>query len=135
MNRKILILIFGILILSNCKQKSGIEYSFADVQVNKSDYYLTLPIGIEKNQVDTYEEGFYQYFVYSDKSYVTILRGGNATLELPENENPEIHSRKESIDGVRMVYGNVTNERKAEFDKAFDLMKENGIKKNKKPDA
>ena len=135
MNIKNLILIFGILILSNCKQKRGIEYSFADVQVNKSDYYLTLPIGIEKNQVDTYEEGFYQYFVYSDKSYVTILRGGNATLELPENENPEIHSRKENIDGVRMVYGNVTSERKAEFDKAFDLMKENGIKKNKKPDA
>lgn len=81
MNNKILILIFGILILSNCKQKNGIEYSFDEVQVNKSNYYLTLPIGIEKNQVDTYEEGIYQYFIYSDKSYVAILRGGNATLE------------------------------------------------------
>ncbi|TVZ59231.1 hypothetical protein NA63_1758 [Flavobacteriaceae bacterium MAR_2010_105] len=129
MNRKIFILIFGILILSNCKQKSGIEYSFADVQINKSDYYLTLPIGIKKNEVDNYTEGFYQHFIYSDNSYVIILRGGNATLELPENKNSETHSRKESIDGIRMVYGNVKAERKSEFDKAFDLMKENGIKK------
>ena len=129
MNRKIFILIFGILILSNCKQKSGIEYSFADFQINKSDLYLTLPIGIKKNEVDSYTEGFYQHFIYSDNSYVIILRGGNATLELPENENSETHSRKESIDGIRIVYGNVITERKAEFDKAFDLMKEHGIKK------
>tara|TARA_R110002124_G_scaffold285930_1_gene465402 strand:+ start:77 stop:469 length:393 start_codon:yes stop_codon:yes gene_type:complete len=129
MNRKIFILIFGILILSNCKQKSGIEYSFADVQVNKSDYYLTLPLGIEKNQVDSYEEGFYQYFVYSDKSYVAILRGGNAELIEPENNKPDFHSRGQSVDGIRMIYGNVKSERKTEFDKAFDLMKENGIKK------
>ena len=129
MNKKYLILILGILILLSCKLKSGIENSFVDVQINNSDYYLTLPIGIEKNQIDSYEEGFYQYFVYSDQSFVTILKGGNATLELPENENSETHSRKESIDGIRMIYGNVTSERKAEFDKAFDLMKETGIKK------
>ena len=129
MNRKIFILIFGILILLSCKHKSGIEYSFEDVQINKSDFYLTLPVGIEKNQIYSYEEGFYQYFVYSDKSYVAILRGGNATLELPENENSETHSRKESIDRIRMIYGNVKSERKAEFDAVFDLMKENGIKK------
>ncbi|WP_407556299.1 hypothetical protein [Winogradskyella sp. 4-2091] len=94
-----------------------------------SDYYLTLPIGIEKNQVESYEEGFYQDFVYSDNSYVIILRGGNAGLELPKNENSETHSRKEYIDGTEMVYGNVKTERKAEFDKAFDIMKENGLKK------
>ncbi|RIA09723.1 hypothetical protein OE09_1569 [Flavobacteriaceae bacterium MAR_2010_72] len=129
MNRKVLILILGILILSNCKQNDGIEYSFEDVQVNKSDYYLTLPIGIEKNQIDSYEEGFYQYFIYSDKSYVAILRGGNATLELPKNENSETHSREQSVDRIRMIYGNVKTERKAEFDKAFDLMNENGLKK------
>ena len=129
MNRKIFILIFGILILSNCKKKSGIEYSFADVQINTSDYYLTLPTGITKNKTDSYEEGFYQHFVYSDNSYVTILRGGNAELELPKSDNAEIHSRYESIDRIRIVYGNVKPERKAEFDKAFDLMKENGIKK------
>ncbi len=129
MNRKVFILIFGFLILLNCKQKSGIEYSLADVQINKSDYYLTLPIGIEKNQIDSYEEGFYQYFIYSDKSYVAILRGANATLELPENENSETHSREQSVDRIRMIYGNVKTQRKAEFDKAFDLMKENGLKK------
>lgn len=129
MNKKIIILIFGILILLSCKQNSGIEYSFEDVQINKSDYYLTLPIGIEKKQIDSYEEGFYQYFIYSDNSYVAILRGGNATLELPENENSETHSREQSVDRIRMIYGNVKTERKAEFDKAFDLMKENGLKK------
>ena len=129
MNTKNLILIFGIIILVNCKPKSEIEYSFAEVQVYKSDYYLTLPSGIKKNNVNTYTEGFYQDFVYSDNSYVIILRGGNAGLELDENDSPEFHSRVQSVDGIRMLYGNVKSERKAEFDKAFDLMKENGIKK------
>lgn len=129
MNRKIFILIFGILILSNCKSKSGTEYSFEDVQINQSDYYLTLPVGITKNEVNTYEEGFYQHFIYSDNSYVVILRGGNAELNEPKNDNPEFHSRGQSIDRIRMIYGNVKTERKAEFDKAFDIMKENGLKK------
>ncbi|MBL4569383.1 MAG: hypothetical protein JKY69_07020 [Flavobacteriaceae bacterium] len=129
MNRKIFILVIGIFILTSCKRNSETEYSFEDIQINTSDYYLTLPIGIKKNEVDNYTEGFYQHFVYSDNSYVIILRGGNAGLELPKSDNPKIHSRKENIDGIRMIYGNVKSERKAEFDKAFDLMKENGIKK------
>ena len=129
MKKKILIIIIGILTLSNCKQKSEIEYSLEDVQVNTSDYYLTLPTGIIKNQIDSYEEGFYQHFVYPDNSYVIILKGGNAGLELPKNNDLGTHSRMESIDGIRMVYGDVKSERKAEFDKAFDLMKESGIKK------
>ena len=129
MNGNIFIIIFGILILSNCKQKSGIEYSFVDVQINKSDYYLTLPKDIKENKVTSYTEGFYQHFIFSDNSYVIILRGGNAELELPKSDNPEIYSRYENIDRIRMVYGNVKTERKAEFDKAFDLMKKNGIKK------
>ncbi|MDP2059190.1 MAG: hypothetical protein Q8J97_05575, partial [Flavobacteriaceae bacterium] len=68
MKKKIFILIIGILILSNCKSKSGAEYSFEDVQINQSDYYLTLPAGITKNEVNTYEEGFYQHFIYTDNS-------------------------------------------------------------------
>ena len=129
MKKKILIILIGILILSNCKQSGGIEYYFEDVQVNTSDDYLTLPTGIIKNKVDSYEEGFYQHFVYPDNSYVIILRGGNAELNKPKNDNPEIHSREQSVDRIRMIYGNVKTERKAEFDKAFDLMKENGLKK------
>ena len=129
MKKKIFILIIGILILSNCKSKSGAEYSFEDVRINTSDYYLTLPAGITKNKIDSYEEGFYQHFVYSDNSYVIILRGGNAELELPKNENSGIHSRRQYVDRVIMVYGNVKTERKAEFDKAFDIMKESGLKK------
>jgi len=129
MNGNIFIIIFGILILSNCKQKSGIEYSFVDVQINRSNSYLTLPIDIKENKVTSFTEGFYQHFIFSDNSYVIILKGGNAELELPKSDNPEIYSRYESIDRIRMVYGNVKTERKAEFDKAFDLMKKNGIKK------
>jgi hypothetical protein len=34
-----------------------------------------------------------------------------------------------------MIYGNVKTERKAEFDKAFDIMKENGLKKKLKASA
>ena len=129
MNRKTLILLFGISILTNCKQESRIEYSFTDVEINKSDYYLTLPIGIEKNDVHNFTEGFYQHFIYSDDSYVVILRGGNAVLDVPKNVNSEIHSRGQSVGRIRMIYGNVKSERKAEFDEAFDLMKKNGLKK------
>lgn len=128
MNRKIFcIIIFGFLTLSNCKYKS--EIKLADVQVNKSNYYLTLPTGIKKNKVDTYTEGFYQQFVYYDNSYVIILSGGNAELNEPNEQNPETHFRRQSVDRIQMIYGNVTNERKAEFDKAFDIMKQNGLKK------
>lgn len=129
MNRKTQILILGILILSNCKQKGEIEYSFDDVQVNKSEYYLTLPIGIKKNEVNTYEDGFYQHFIYPDNSYVIILRGGNAELNVPKNDNPEMHFRAQSVDRIQMIYGNVQTERKAEFDKAFDIMKQKGLKR------
>jgi len=129
MNRKIFILIFGILILSNCKQKNGIEYSFADVQIKETDYYLTLPIGIEKNEVEDYTEGIFQNLIYSDKSFVIISTSGFGQIKSPENEYPEFHWRKEKIDGIQIAYGNVKTERKAEFDKAFDLMIENGIKK------
>ena len=129
MNRNFFIFIFGIIILSSCKPKSLFEYSFVDVQINESDYYLTLPIGIIKNQVDTFEEGFYQYFIFSDNSYVILLKGGNAELELPKSDNRNIHSRYENIDRIQIVYNNVKTERRAEFDKAFDLMIENGILK------
>jgi hypothetical protein len=90
---------------------------------------LTLPTGIKKNEINTYEEGFYQHFIYSDNSYVVILRGGNAGLNEPKNDNPKLHSREQSVDRIRMIYGNVKTERKAGFDKAFDLIKQKGIKK------
>ena len=129
MKRKITIIIIAILVLSGFKQQRGNKYSFEDVQINKSDSYLTLPKGINKNIVEEYTEGFYQMFFYTDGSSVIILKGGNAILELPKNDNPDRFARKEIINRIQMVYGNVKLKRKAEFDKAFDLMKKNGIKK------
>jgi hypothetical protein len=128
MNRKIYILIFGVLILSNCNQKSEIEYYFEQVQVNTTDLYLTLPKDIIENKVTTYEEGYYQHFIFSDNSFVIILRGGNAELH-NKIDSPETFYRKQSVDGIRMIYDHVKSERKAEFDKAFNLMKENGLKR------
>ncbi|WP_147239402.1 hypothetical protein [Tenacibaculum sp. E3R01] len=90
---------------------------------------MTLPIGIEKNEVEDYTEGIFQNFIYSDKSFVIISTSGFGQIKSPENEYPEFHWRKEKIDGIQITYGNVKTERKAEFDKAFDLMKENRIKK------
>jgi hypothetical protein len=129
MNKKIFILLLGFLILSGYNQKSENECSLVEVQINETNYYLTLPTGIKKNEVTTYEEGFYQQFTYTDNSFVVILRGGNAELDEPKSDNPKIYSRKQRVDRIIMVYGNVKPERKAEFDKAFDLMKENGILK------
>jgi len=129
MKRKITIIIIAILVLSSFKQQRGNKYSFEDIQINKSDSYLTLPKGIYKNIVKEYTEGFYQIFFYKDDSSVIILKGGNTILELPKNDNPDRFARKEIINRIQLVYGNVKLKRKAEFDKAFDLMKKNGIKK------
>lgn len=129
MNKKVFILIFGILIFSNCKEKTGIEYSFENVQISTSELYLTLPTGIVKNEVEDFTEGIYQQYIYSDKSLVLISTNGMGQITLPEKQYPGFHWRKEKIDGIQVAYVNVKSERKAEFDKAFDLMIENGIKK------
>lgn len=123
------IILIGILCLSSRKQNDEQEYIFEDVQIYNSNYYLMLPAGIIENKVDIYAEGFYQDFIYSDKSVIVILRGGNAGLDEPKIDNHDIHSRLQSVDGIQMIYGNVKTERKAEFDKAFDLMKQQGLKK------
>jgi hypothetical protein len=133
MKTKIIIIIIGISILFGFKQQKENKYKLIDVQINKSESYLTLPKGIKINKVTELTEGFYQIFFYSDHSSVIILKGENTILELPTNDNPNAFARKEIIDGIQMVYGNVMTKRKAEFDKAFDLMKKNGIMKKLKP--
>jgi len=126
MNRKIFILIFGFLILLNCKQKR--EISLADVQIGNSQHYLTLPTGIVRNHIEDYTEGIYQDFYYSDNCVVIVSTSGFGQVTLPEENRIGFYDRKEVINGIQIAYINVEAERKAEFDKAFDLMKENGIK-------
>lgn len=130
MKKKIFILIIGILILSNCKPKSEIKYSFEDVKIDSTQIYLKLPTGIIKNKVEDFTEGIFQQFIYFDKSLVIISTSGMGQINLTEKDsNPNTHWRLEIIDGIQIAYWNVKSERKAEFDKAFDLMKENGLEK------
>ncbi|HET8737368.1 MAG TPA: hypothetical protein VFM69_12290 [Pricia sp.] len=121
--------VIGFFVLLSCGEKNGQETSFEKFQINNSDQYLTLPAGVIENEVTTYEEGFTQHFIYENNSYVILLRGGNAELATPNGSKPERFSREEKINGFHLMYGNVTTERKLEFDQAFDQMKENGLER------
>ena len=129
MKLKVIIYICSIFLLWSCGQKNGSGYSFQDVQISTSDNYLVLPSGFVTDEVNSYEEGFTQHFIYSDSSYVIILKGSNADLAVPGGQNTDNYSREQNVEGIQMLYGNVRADRKAEFDQAFDLMKKNRLKK------
>ena len=129
MYRKVFILLFGFLILFNCKEKMEREYYLGEVQISSFNLYLTLPKGIVKNEIEDFTEGIFQQFIYSDKSLVIVSTNGWGQIELPKKEKAGLHFRKERIDGIEVAYMNVKSERKEEFDKALDFMLDKGIKK------
>ncbi len=88
---------------------------------------IEIPSGIHKIQKDSYEEGFILLIAYADTSYISILCGGNATLNIKAARMKNLYARKEIIEGRQIIYENVPVERKAIFDLAFDRLKENGL--------
>ena len=67
--------------------------------------------------------------MYSDNSVIALLCAHNADLNINKEQNDKFN-KKEIINGITIIYENVKPEQKGVFDKALDLMNENGIKKN-----
>ena len=85
---------------------------------------LFLPLEWIKSDRNYYKKGFMEYCSYTDKSINSVLCGENAELNFSQLFDKEKYSRKESIPGRIIMYENVSEERKIEFDKAFDKMME-----------
>lgn len=129
MNKKIFLPLFGILILFIVYQKCGNKNSLDQIQIEDTELYLTLPSGIVNKEVDDFTFGIYKHFNYSDKSFVLISTHDMGIIKLPKDSSPGFHWRKEKIDGIQIIYGDVRPKKKTIFDKYFDQMLAKGVKK------
>ncbi len=128
MSNRFLVLSFLLFISFTSLSQIVINLDFEDVQIVDFNLYLTLPKGIERNTTEDFTEGIAQQFFYKDGSSVVLTTSPMGGLTLPENELEGYNFRLERIDRITFMYA-VRNSRKAEFDKAFDFMKKNGLKK------
>ena len=122
---KFLIIIVGIFILTSCGGLEKKEFKFDEVGLEDcmgKRKVLFLPKGWTKSDRNYYGEGFIESYTYSDKSVISVLCGGNAELIFSELFDKDKYSRKESSVGRTIMYENVPEERKIEFDEAFDKM-------------
>lgn len=81
-----------------------------------------IPNGKYRTFYDNYEEGFLYSIVYWDGSYISILCGANAEIDLNKQKNANLYSRTEHVKGLKIIYENVTGERLYIFNEAFDLL-------------
>jgi len=88
---------------------------------------IDIPSGIFKIQKHSYEEGFILLIAYTDASYISILCGGNASLNVKTVGKENLFNRKEIIDGRQIIYENVPIGRRKIFDLAFDRLVESGL--------
>lgn len=79
-----------------------------------------IPSDYVKTDTLQYMEGFIKTFTYADKSYISVLCGANANLELSE-DSANLHSRKIEVEGFQITYGQVPQARHSLFNRAFDL--------------
>jgi hypothetical protein len=57
-----------------------------------------------------------------------ISTNGMGYIDMSGEKSDKVIERKEVIDGIQIAYFITNKERKAEFDQAFNLMLENGLK-------
>lgn len=82
---------------------------------------VKVPNGQFHSSFDSYEEGYLYSVVYDDSSFITILCGANAELNL-NTKKQNLYSRKEKVNGVTLIYENVQKVRLKIFNQAFDLI-------------
>ena len=119
--------IIGLFILSSCARFEKKKFKFDEVGIEDcmgKRKKLYLPVGWTKSERNYYGEGFMETYSYSDKSVISLLCGANAELNFSELFDNEKYSRKESTVGRTIMYENVPEETKIEFDAAFDKMME-----------
>jgi hypothetical protein len=82
---------------------------------------LKIPSGQFLISTDSYEEGYLYSIVYSDSSYIIILCGSNADLDI-NNKTINLYNRKEKVQGHTIIYEGVKKSRLSIFNHAFDLI-------------
>lgn len=98
------------------------EYIIEDCLGNPKS--LKLPSGwIKTKSQNANYHGFVDYIHYPDSSYVTILCAHQTEINPDFSITKGLHSRSEKINGTTIIYNNVKEERKEEFDAAFESMK------------
>ena len=124
----ILLILFLIVSLTSCKDNSQTDYSYEKIQIDRTDIFLTLPTGIDSSEIEDFTEGIFQQFKYTDKSIVVISTNGMGYIDMSGEKANKVIERKEVIDGIQIAYFITNKERRAEFDQAFNLMLESGLK-------
>ncbi|MFK5983622.1 MAG: hypothetical protein QM499_11965 [Flavobacteriaceae bacterium] len=126
MNRIIYTLIIGIIFLGSCRDEKKSEILLdhtivTDCLGKPLKLYLPKGFGIP-DRVEDYT-GFFQTYIYSDKSCLTIMCDSTSELGISKAIKENVFAREEKFNGFSMIYWNVKAERKAEFDLAFEKMK------------
>jgi len=126
MKRIIYFLIFILLLVSSCKNEKESNIILDETIImncfGKSlKLYLPKGFGIP-DRVEEYT-GFFQTYTYPDKSALSIMCDSTSVLEISKDIEYRGFTREEKINDISFIYWNVTTERKAEFDFAFDKMK------------
>lgn len=122
MKKIIILLTIGFIAHTNCYGQSMDTLVVVKEQNCEGEIMeIYLPQGWVNNQRKTYENGFTKTYFYSDNAHISLICGDN-----PNNGDWEVlqscgmNFRDIFINGITIVYGNVMNERKPVFDKAFD---------------
>lgn len=126
------ILFLGNILIGSCREKKSFDNLMCNTILDGckgKSIALILPKDWVKTERHEYMEGFSQTYVYSDNSVIALLCAHNADLNINKEQNDKFN-KKEIINGITIIYENVKPEQKGVFDKALDLMNENGIKKN-----
>ena len=87
---------------------------------------VQIPSGFGKPYYNWYEEGYILTVEYPDKSYVSILCGGNAVLQIPKKLKKGSYYRREysAKSHFTITYNKVPEEKLAVFNYVFDSLRQ-----------
>lgn len=85
------------------------------------DKTIKVPAGHKKPYHNNYEEGSIITISYPDSSYIAIICGSNAELNL-KDENTNLHGRKIYSDGLTIIYEHVRDKNLKYFERAFSKL-------------
>ena len=115
-----------LLFISSCKNEKKTNIIIDETIITNclgKPLKLYLPKGYEiPDRVENYT-GFFQTYTYPDKSAISVMCDSTSSLEISKSIVYLGFTREERINDISLIYWNVTTERKAEFDFAFDKMK------------
>ncbi|WP_299892455.1 hypothetical protein [uncultured Lacinutrix sp.] len=122
MNRIIFLLIISNILFS-CRneQESNIildEIVISDYMGKPLKFYIPKGYEIDK-KIDDDSDFFFHSYRYPDSSFLSIMGGSNTEFKIVEDLK---YSRMEKTNNISMMYWEVKEKRKAEFDLALDSL-------------